>query len=153
MGAKKKFPMSVKAGSTAIKIYKSPLTNKAWKKYDSYLVCYHRGGDRIRSRQKTLTAAKDEAHRIATKIKNEDLEALKLTGADRLAYIQASKIAQDSGLSLDLMAKQYASAKVKLGDVELMKAIRFYTQHGAKVDDVGRGLRGRTYALRVLALM
>ena len=35
MGAKKKFPMAVKAGSTDIKIYKSPLTNKAWEKYDS----------------------------------------------------------------------------------------------------------------------
>ena len=59
--AKKTFPITTKAGATAIRIYRSPLRvnpdDRKSKSYDSFLVVHYRGGKRIRTRFKSLELA------------------------------------------------------------------------------------------------
>lgn len=82
----------IKAGSTAIKIYRNPhrvhLQNGE-REYNSFVVSYYRGKKRCRARFNTIEDAETEAQRIQTAILNEDLTALQLTGHDRVSYARA----------------------------------------------------------------
>jgi hypothetical protein len=83
MGRQRAFPITLKAGATAIKIYYSPhrvQLDSEERQYDSYLVSYYRGEKRFRTRFNSLEDAETEAQGIQTSILNEDLAALKLTG-------------------------------------------------------------------------
>jgi integrase len=134
MGAKKKFPLTIKAGATDIQIYRTTQTSKGKKKrYESYVVSYYRGGTRCRIRRSTLEAAKNEAGRIKASILSEDLTALSLTGTDRLAYVRACGVAESCGMNLDAMVAEFASAKEILGESSMVEAARFYSRFGKSV--------------------
>jgi hypothetical protein len=86
------FPLTIKAGATAIRIYKNPMRknrNGESKMYGSFVVSYYRAGRRERKRLKSLNLARDEADRIKGLILNEDLVVLELKGHDRIIYAQA----------------------------------------------------------------
>ena len=93
MARPSKFPITVKAGATAIKIYRSPQLVKiaaepnappaAGKKpkivtYDSYVVVHYRGGQRHRQRCKSLELAQTEAARVRVSLLNEDTAGLQM---------------------------------------------------------------------------
>lgn len=139
------------AGSTAIKIYRSPLKIKAKlkpqdqpqeggpavalkvKSYDSYLVVYYFGGKRVRCRFNSLQEARDKANAVHNQLINNNLEALSLTGKDSLVFTQATAIAKKFGLTLDQLAREFAEAREILGDVSLIEAARFYDRYGKTV--------------------
>jgi hypothetical protein len=133
------FPITIMAGSTAIKIYLDPLkasspepskTTSAdfddSKTYNSYVVSYYQGGKRIRIRKNSLQAARDKADSIKTAILNEDTTALTLKGEDMIIYSRAKKLINHLGVSLDEVAKEYAVACGILRDITLVEAVRFY---------------------------
>jgi integrase len=138
MGRKREFPITLKAGATAIKIYYSPhrvqLQSKE-RQYDSYVVSYYRGEKRFRARFNSLEDAETEAQRIQTSILNEDLAALQLTGRDRLVYARAQEVAEKIGVDLDVMAKEYAAARQGLGSTTLTEAVEFHNRFGKTVKE------------------
>ena len=145
MARPSQFPITVKAGATAIKIYRSPQLVKiaaeanaptvAGKKpkvvtYDSYVVVHYRGGQRHRQRCKSLELAQTEAARVRASLLNEDTAGLQITGTDLVAYNQAGHIAKGFGISTDQLAKEYATARKLLGEVSLLEAVHFYDRFG-----------------------
>src|SRR5687767_14930389 len=116
MARQRQFPITIKAGSTPLKIYFAPLKIKIpkndgqalkYKRYDSFLVSYYRGGKRVRLRFNTLEDAQTKAQTIQTAILNEELSVLELTGKDLLIYSEANTLAKELGVSLDVLAKEY----------------------------------------------
>jgi hypothetical protein len=115
---KPKFPISVKRGSTVVKIYETP--NKG---FDSYTLSYWSDGKRKRKTFANLIEAKQEANRIAAIItRGSDQDVLKLTSKDRAAYLRARQLLDPLGIPLESVAADYASAKALLGKVTLKEA-------------------------------
>lgn len=153
MSKRTPFPITIKAGATAIKIYRSPLKVSAsvkpsaegngtpanrsdapsTKVYDSYMVSFYRGGKRERKRFASLELARGEAERVRTSLLNEDLAALQLTGQDRLVYVRAGQVAAKLGIALDTLAQEFLEARKILGDVSVLAAAKFYAQHGQSI--------------------
>ena len=135
--AKKQFPITTRAGATAIRIYRSPLRanpdDRKSKSYDSFLVVHYLGGKRIRTRFKSLDLAETEVDRIRTLLLNEDLAAFQLNGQDRLIYARANETAKAYGITLDTLASQYANARQILGDVSLDESAQFFDRFGRSV--------------------
>jgi hypothetical protein len=80
----KDFPITIKAGSSAVKIYKETKPNGEY-----YRVCYYIGGKRERLTFSSLEEAKTEARLKAALLARGDSAALELTGQDRLVYGRA----------------------------------------------------------------
>jgi integrase len=145
MAKPQKFPMTVKAGATAIKIYRSPLrvpvtsgpkaNTGAVTNYDSYLVVHYRAGKRERRRFNSVELAQAEAARIRALLLNEDASGLQLTGRDLLAFSQANRMAQEFSVSLETLATEYAAAKKILGEVSVIEAAQFYRRYGTTVKE------------------
>ena len=140
MARRSQFPITIKAGGTAIKIYRSPQRVKVAAAgrtkvvtYDSFVVVHYRGGTRHRQRFSELALAQAEAARIRALLLNEDAVGLQLTGKDLLVYSQAVADAQLAGVPLDQLTKEYVAAKKQLGGVSLAEAVRFYERHGRSV--------------------
>lgn len=144
MARRRKFPLTIMAGSTAIKIYRNPLKTpkpketvqpepakkSKLKSYDSFLVTYYQGGKRLRTRHNSLQSAQDKADAIRAAIMNDDLTALTLKGEDSVIYARAKNLISHLGVGLDEVAKQYADAMAILGKVSLMEAVRFFERFG-----------------------
>jgi len=117
----------IKDGSVAIKIYGTwveskrtdPATGKV-KTHDlpQYAVRYYLGGKRQTKKFSDLNKAKLHAKSVLTKIRNNETEALKLTGLDRSAYVEAKSILSkvDGSPSLVAAIQEYAAAQRILGD-------------------------------------
>jgi len=145
MAKQKTFPITIMAGSSAIRIYFNPLkaersqagnsTSAASdaKSYDSYVVTYYQGGKRIRTRHNSLQSARDKADSIKTAILNDNTTALTLKGEDSIIYARAKNLIKHLGVSLDEVAKEYAAAREILGDISVMEAVRFYDRFGKTV--------------------
>jgi len=142
------FPVVIMAGATAIRIYRSPLKvpaseptagstsdNPESKSYDSYVVSYYKGGQRLRSRFKSLQQARDKADAIRTILLNEDSTALQLTGQDSVIHARAKSLIGNFGVSLDQVAQEYKEAREALGQTPLMEAVRFYERFGKSVKE------------------
>lgn len=139
MARKPEFPITLKAGSTAIKIYYDPQSIRRSgeeKKYHSYVVSYYLGEKRCRSRFNSLEDARTEAQRIQTRILNQDVAALQLSGNDRAIYARSLESIQKFGLALDVVAAEYAAARDKLGSASLLEAIDFYDRFGRTIKEV-----------------
>ena len=137
MARKKEFPITTRVGATIIRIYKSPLHAKDEKgkrtTYDSFLVVYYRGGTRVRARCKSLELAQSEVDRVRTRLLNEALAALELTGEERLICARASERAKVLGIDLDTLTARYAEAPKILRDATLTEAAHFYDRFGRSV--------------------
>ena len=112
----------VKDGSVSVKIYGTwvdskctdPATGHALKHYlPQYAVRYYLGGKRQNKKFSDLNKAKLHARSVLNKIRNNETEALKLTGLDRAAYVEAKSILQklDGSPSLVVAIQEYAAAK------------------------------------------
>ena len=142
------FPITIMAGSTAIRIYLDPLKASGAepgkiasddsgdvKSYNSYVVSYYLTGKRIRTRHKTLQSARDKADSVKAAILNGDLTALTLKGEDSVIYARAKNLINHLGVSLDEVAKEYVAAREILGKISLMEAARFYDRFGKTVKE------------------
>jgi integrase len=134
------FPLTVKAGSTAVKIYRDSKPSG-----DYFRVVYHLGGKRHRLNFHDLDKAKNEAAAKAAQLARGDVDAVQLTGKDRLAYGRALDAVKEFGIPLDAAAIEYAEAKKILGGYSLTDAGRFFMRHH------GRGVSGKLVAEAVEA--
>ena len=147
MAKQQTFPITIMAGSTAIKIYLDPLQGEGIqsgksktaatdaKSYDSYVVSYYQGGKRIRTRHNSLQSARDKADSIKTAVLNDDMTALTLKGEDSVIYARAKNLVAPFGVALDEIAKEYVTVREILGKVSPIEAARFYDRFGKSVKE------------------
>jgi len=124
---RERFPMVIKRGSCSVKIYRDRKKNGTY-----YRVAYHIGGKRERLHFTDLDKAKLEAEAQAAKLSRGDVDAMQLTGNDRLVYGRALEAVRMTGVKLDAAALEYSEAWKQLGGVSLMDAARFYSRHHAR---------------------
>jgi integrase len=168
MGKLPKFPHELKFGGSVVRIVRDPLriplkkTNAAsggpsrptHKVYESYIVEYFAGPKRMRVRRSTYAKAMAFANEVGVQLLNNDIESLKITGADRRAYLiaienlkgldkpldhvtkefaDAVKLLQPLGVALPMAVSHYVEAVKKLGKTSLATAVEFFERHGGKV--------------------
>ncbi|MEO7168398.1 MAG: hypothetical protein ABI016_15370 [Chthoniobacterales bacterium] len=125
MNAKKpKFPIVVKRGSCAVKIYRDQKPEGIY-----FRVAYYLGGKRYRLNFRDLQTATNEAEAKASQLSRGDLDAVHLSGRDRLIYGRALDAVKEFDLPLDAVAIEYNEARKLLDGVSMMDAARFYARH------------------------
>jgi len=130
-----KFPLSVKRGSATVKIYRE---KKASGNY--FRVSFYKGSVRCGLNFADLDAAKKEAEAKAAQLSRGDLDALQITGKDRLIYGRALEAIRPLGMALDAAAIEFTEAKKTLDGFSLSEAARFYMRHH------GRGIKPKPVA-------
>ncbi len=129
-----KFPLTVKSGSSAVKIYRD--VRAGGRTY--FRVIYYLGGKRHRLVFNDLDAAKNEAAVKAAQLARGDVDAMQLTGRDRLTYGRALEAIKSLAMPLDVAAIDYAEARKILKNNSLQDAARFYMRHH------GHGITGKS---------
>jgi integrase len=122
-----RFPILIKRGSSAVKIYRDRKRQGTY-----YRVVYHLGGRRHRLNFRDLEAARGEAEAKASQLSQGHLDAALLRPNDRLEYGRAKHAIKELGLPLDAVAIEYAQARDLLDGVPLLDAARFYARHHGK---------------------
>src|SRR5215469_6273328 len=131
MSAKRdRFPITVKRGSSLAKIYRDRKPSATY-----YRVAYQIGGKRHRLNFSDLDKAKAEAEAKAAQLSRGDVDAMQLTGRDRLVYGRAVEAVRGHGVPLDAAALEYSEARKLLDGVPVVDAARFYLRHH------GRGIK------------
>ena len=171
MGKPPKFPHEIKFGGSVVRIVRDPLriplkqsasseggtpkkNQPTHRTYDSYVVEYFVGPKRMRVRRSTYAKAMAHADEVGVKLLNNEIESLKITGADRRAYLialenlkgldmrldhvtkefaDAFKLLRPLGVTLPVAVSQYAEAMKRIGVTSLSTAVEFYERHGGKV--------------------
>jgi integrase len=124
-----RFPIVIKRGSCSVKIYRDRKPTGTY-----YRVCYHIGGKRERLNFVDLEKAKQEAEAQASKLSRGDVDAMQLTGKDRLVYGQALEAVRETGVTLNAAAIEYGEAWKHLDGVSIVDAAKFYArQHGSGI--------------------
>jgi len=137
-----RFPIVIKRGSCAVKIYRDRKPTGTY-----YRVAYPIGGKRHRLHFNDLEKAIAEAEAKAAQLSRGDIDAVQLTGRDRLVYGRALEAIREHALSLDAAALEYNEARQLLDGVPLIEAVRFYSRHH------GRGITRKPIADAVNAMI
>ena len=122
-----RFPIVVKRGSSSVKIYRDRKPEGTY-----YRVAYHLGGKRHRLNFRDLSQARNEAEAKASQLSRGDIDAVQLSGRDRLVYGRALDAVKEFDVPLDGVAIQYAEAQKLLDGAALLDAVRFYARHHGK---------------------
>src|SRR5512132_4586118 len=110
-----RFPNIVKRGSCAVKIYRDRKPTGTY-----YRVAYPIGGKRHRLHFNDLEKAIAEAEAKAAQLSRGDIDAVQLTGRDRLVYGRALDAVKEFDLPLDAVAIEYSDARKLLDGVPLI---------------------------------
>ena len=102
-------------------------------------------GPRHRLNFPDFEGAKSEAAAKVAQLARGDVDAVQLTGKDRLAYGRALDAIKDFGIPLDAAAIDYAEARKVLSGFSLTEAARFFMRHH------GRGVTSKLVAEAVEA--
>src|SRR5512133_100389 len=119
-----RFPIIVKRGSSMVKIYRDRKSTGTY-----YRVVYHIGGKRHRLHHNDLERAIAEAEAKAAQLSRGDVDAMQLSGKDRLVYGRALEAVKEFDRPLDAVAIEYQEASRLLDGVPLIDAARFYARH------------------------
>src|SRR6185503_14118548 len=106
------FPLEAKRGSVSVKIYRTPSHG-----CDSFTLAYWQDGARKRPTFPSFELAKEEADAVVGRLASSDADVLKLTSADRAAYLRVRQILDPLGIPIEVAASQAAYSKSRLGDV------------------------------------
>jgi integrase len=122
-----RFPIVIKRGSCSVKIYRDRKLTGTY-----YRVCYHLGGKRLRLNFADLEKAKGEAEAKAAQLSRGDVDAMQISGKDRLIYGRALDAVKDYCVPLDAVALEYSEARKHLAGVSVVDAAKFYARHHGK---------------------
>lgn len=122
-----KFPLIVQNGSCIVKIYRDQTKRSGV----YYRVSFYQGGRRCGLNFRDLEEARKEASAKADLLARGQLEALQITGRDRVVYGRALEAIRALGVDLDVAAMEYAEAKKIVGGRTLPEAAQFYMRHHA----------------------
>lgn len=119
-----RFPILIKRGSSVVKIYRDRHPSGTY-----YRVVYHLGGKRHRLNFNDLGKATNEAEAKAAQLSRGDIDAMQLSGRDRLEYGRAKDAVRQFDMPLDAVALEYSEARKILNGAPLLDAARFYARH------------------------
>jgi integrase len=121
---------TVKIGNTVIKIYH-------WRgvKYHQYKLAYHSDGQRKIETFGDLAKAKARANEIAVQIERGERDVLKLTNADRSAYLHAIRLLEPLSIPLNVAIEEYVTARQALGGESLLTAAKAYARRTSNHQD------------------
>jgi len=120
MKKKTEKPTKIKSGATIIKIYHSATND-----YPLHTVAWHENGQRRRKCFADPEKAKRYARLIiAPLIRRGELAALRLTGADREAYVHAMELLRPLGVPLSVAVEDYVKRKVGTLDKEVADVVK-----------------------------
>jgi integrase len=137
-----RLPITIKRGSSVVKVYRDRKPTGTY-----YRVVYHIGGKRHRLHFNDLEKATEEAKAKASQLSRGDVDAMQLSGRDRLEYGRAKDAVKEFGVPLDAVAIEYGEARKLLDGVPLLDAARFYARHH------GRGIKRKPVADAVDAMI
>jgi integrase len=138
-----RFPIVVKRGSSAVKIYRDPKREGTYYRVVYYLPDRDGKSRRHRLNFRDLEAATNEAELKASHLSRMDRYASEFDGKDRLEYARAKDELKEFDLPLDKIAIEYKDARKVLNGVPLIEAARFYEKHNL------RGIKHETVARAV----
>jgi integrase len=115
------FPLTIKRGHAVVKVYRMKQRNGC-----NYAVTFVTPTGRVKRNFTDLEIARREANTIAANLAGGDLEALKLTGRERQLYVAANEAIAHTGLTLDVVAREFAAAFDVLGRDAVIEAARFF---------------------------
>src|SRR5438552_3248172 len=118
------FPMILKKRGATVKIYKVKNRDAV-----NFCVSYLSATGRQRRNFSDIELAKREAANIAQTVADGDMEALKLTGAERQIYVEAERAIAGTGLPLHSVAHEFARAFDILGGANIVEAARYFKKH------------------------
>lgn len=119
-----KFPLTVKSGSSSVKIYQDKSKGAPY-----YTVAFYLSGKRKKLNFCDIQTAKREASAKAAQLSRGDIHAAQLNGKDRLTYGRALDAVRNLETPLDAVAIEYAEARKILKWYSLIEAARFYMKH------------------------
>src|SRR5437016_6231703 len=99
-----RFPIVIKRGSCSVKIYRDRKPTGTY-----YRVCYYLGGKRLRLNFADSQKAKAEAEAKAAQLSRGDLDAMQMSGKDRLIYGRALDAVKDYGVPWTLLPSSTAA--------------------------------------------
>lgn len=154
----KKFPHEHQAGGLVFRISDAtqivPGKGRKSKRYESYLVSYYIGAQRVQKRANTWAKVEAIIEDVAIAHRQQDPERLELTGVHRRAHLAALEALQDTGKSVDEAASDFAAAQQvlkphnvdvrqaanivsdalkRLAGVSVSTVVDFYLQHGKSI--------------------
>ena len=115
------FPVTIKKGHATVKIYRMKQRG-GW----NYAVTYVSPTGRMKRNFSDLELARREAATVAYSLAGGDLEALKLTGRERQLYVAAHEAIAHTGLTLDVVAREFAAAYKVLGRDAILEAAKYF---------------------------
>ena len=118
------FPLVITKGAATARIYRTRNRDK-----DLFTLAYIGASGRVRLNFAQLDDAKAECDNVLKKITRGDLEALRLTGRERQIFVAAAEALVPTGVSLDIAAREFATAFEILGHDAIIEAARFYKKH------------------------
>ena len=118
------FPLTITKGSASVKIYRMKNRGKVM-----FTLTHIGASGRVRENFMELDEAKREAHTRAAMLAQGDLEALKLTGRERQIFVAAAEALLPTGITLDIAAREFATAFEILGRDAIIEAARYYKRH------------------------
>jgi integrase len=138
-----RFPIEVKRGSSAVKIYRDRKPEGTYYRVVYYLPDQDGKSRRHRLNFHDLEAAINEAELKASHFSRMDRYASEFDGKDRLEYARAKDELKEFNLPLDKVAIDYKEARKVLDGVPLIEAARFYEKHNL------RGIKRKRVAVAV----
>lgn len=118
------FPLTIRKGHASVKIYRMKQRG-GW----NYAVAWVTPSGRQKRNFADLELAKREAGTVAHNLAGGDLEALKLTGRERQLYVAANEAIAHTGLTLDVVAREFAAAYKVLGRDAILEAAKYFKAH------------------------
>ena len=113
-------------GNVAVKIHRSETRGRPL----FTLVYRDTNHRRVKKSFADLSAARTEAHAVAAKIQDGQIDVLELNSRDRISYQHALAVLKTTGQSVDSVAEQYAEAFTLLkGTGSIVEAARFFQKH------------------------
>jgi integrase len=116
--------MSEKVGNVSIPVY--PTSSNG---YSGFTVAWYESGKRCRKFFANETDARRHARLVATKIENQERQALALSPQDARIYAAVVSELKPLGLALDSAVREIVAARKVVGDYPLLQALQFWKRH------------------------
>jgi integrase len=97
--------------------------------YRGFMVAWYEAGKRNRKFFADQTGARRFARLVATKIENQERQALALSPADARIYADAIAILKPHDLALDAAVREIVAARRIVGDYPMLHALEFWKRH------------------------
>jgi integrase len=116
--------ISEKVGNVVIPIY--PTASNG---YSGFTVAWYEAGKRCRRFFAREADARKHARLVATKIENQERQALSLKPEDARIYVDALSVLKPFSLSLDSAVRETVAARKIVGEYPLLQALQFWKRH------------------------